>query len=130
MKVYYPGKKKVFIDVNGFTVKTDQGIKGGGDGEYPEPFTLFLASLGTCAGIYIKQFCDQREIDASEITIDQSLQYDNNKRMIGQIQLTVNVPKLFPEKYESALIRSAEMCAVKKHIHPDIELLTLINRLD
>ena len=117
------------MDINDFTVQTDQGLKGGGEGKFPEPFTLFLASLGTCAGVYIKQFCDQRGIDASEITIDQSLEYNNEKRMIGKIQLTVNVPESFPEKYEEAVIRSANMCAVKKHIHPDVEIVTLINRM-
>jgi len=128
MKVYYPGNKQVFMDINGFTIKTDQGVKGGGEGSFPEPFTLFLASLGTCAGVYIKQFCDQRGIDASEITIDQSLEYNNEKRMIGKIQLMVNIPASFPEKYEEAVIRSANMCAVKKHIHPDVELVTVIRR--
>lgn len=116
------------MDVSEFTIKTDQGPKGGGEGLYPEPFTLFLASLGTCAGIYIKQFCDQRGIDASEITIDQEIGYDSMKKMIGKIQLNVNVPSDFPEKYESAVIRSANQCAVKKHIHPDIELVTVVRR--
>ncbi len=126
MKVYYPGGKQVFMDVNGFTIKTDQGPRGGGEGAFPEPFTLFLAALGTCAGIYIKQFCDQRGIDASEITIEQSIDYDTTKRMIGKIQLIVHVPADFPKKYESAVIRSANQCAVKKHIHPDVELKTVI----
>ena len=117
------------MDTTEFTIQTDQEKRSGGDGKFPEPFTLFLASIGTCAGIYIKQFCDQRKIDASEITIDQSLEYNNEKRMIGKIQLIVNVPESFPEKYESAVIRAANMCPVKKHMHPDVELVTLINRI-
>ncbi len=35
--------------------------------------------------------------------------------MIGQIDLEIQVPEDFPEKYKDALIRSAELCAVKKH---------------
>lgn len=128
MKVYFPGNKQVFMEVNGFTVQTDQEPKSGGEGKYPEPFTLFLASLGTCAGIYIKQFCDQRDMDASAITIEQSLEYDREKRMIGRITLTVKVPHDFPDKYDSALIRSANQCAVKRHIHPDVALETVIVR--
>lgn len=128
MKVYFPGNKQVFMDVGEFTIQTDQGLQGGGEGRFPEPFTLFLASLGTCAGIYIKQFCDQRGIDASEITIDQSMEYNREKRMMGTITLTVHVPDAFPEKYDSAVIRAANQCAVKKHLHPDIELATLVVR--
>lgn len=128
MKVFYPGNKQVFMDVGDFTIQTDQGLKDGGEGKFPEPFTLFLASLGTCAGIYIKQFCDQRGIDASEVFIDQSLEYNREKRMIGTITLKVHVPDSFPEKYESAVIRAANQCAVKKHLHPEIELETLVVR--
>jgi len=51
MKIYFPHGKKVFADYGGFTIETDQAVKAGGDGSAPAPFNLFLASLGTCAGI-------------------------------------------------------------------------------
>ncbi len=59
MEVHFEGKKQVIAEVNGFTIKTDQHPRGGGEGTAPEPFTLFLASLATCAGIFVKGFCDQ-----------------------------------------------------------------------
>ena len=43
--------KRVDAHVGDFLIKTDQSVKMGGDGSAPEPFTLFLASIGTCAGI-------------------------------------------------------------------------------
>ena len=36
--------------------------------------------------------------------------------MIGKIALEIQVPPDFPEKYKEAVIRSAEQCAVKKHL--------------
>jgi ribosomal protein S12 methylthiotransferase accessory factor len=36
--------------------------------------------------------------------------------MIRQINLDIDLPPGFPEQYTSALIRSAELCAVKKHM--------------
>jgi putative redox protein len=35
--------------------------------------------------------------------------------MIGKIDLEIQVPPSFPEKYRPSLVRSAELCAVKKH---------------
>jgi len=35
--------------------------------------------------------------------------------LIEQFDLEIQVPENFPEKYKEALIRSAELCAVKKH---------------
>ena len=76
MEIYFAGNKKVFTDINGHTIKTDQAVRSGGDGEFPEPFTLFLASLGTCAGIYVKFFCDQRNISTENIKLTQDMAYD------------------------------------------------------
>lgn len=122
MKIYFEGKKQVFADVNGFTVKTDQSIRGGGEGQYPEPFTLFLSSLGTCAGIFVKGFCDSRGIDSQKIYLTQEQFYDSIKKMINRIEMKIHVPADFPEKYEKAAIQSASLCAVKRHLKEEIEI--------
>jgi ribosomal protein S12 methylthiotransferase accessory factor len=36
--------------------------------------------------------------------------------MIDEIDLDIIVPPTFPEKYRDSLIRSAELCKVKKHL--------------
>jgi putative redox protein len=120
MEIYFDGNKKVNAVINGFTIKTDQSPQGGGEGTAPEPFTLFLASLGTCAGIYVKSFCDQRQLSAEGIRLHQSLDYDQIKRMIGRVSLEIRVPSSFPVKYHDALVSTASLCAVKRHLHPDI----------
>ncbi len=128
MDIYFKGKKQVFADVNGFTLKTDQHPKGGGEGEYPEPFTMFLAALGTCAGIYVRGFCDQRGIPTDGITLQQEQQYDKEKGIIGLVQIVINVPADFPEKYDKALVQVAGLCAVKKHLRQDIEMNVSVKR--
>lgn len=128
MEIYFDGNKKVNADYNGFTIKTDQAIRSGGNGEYPEPFTLFLASLGTCAGIYVKVFCDQRSIPTDKIKLTQELRFDPVKRIIGEIDLDIHVPSDFPEKYEKAMIQSASLCAVKRHLRDDIRFNVKVKR--
>ena len=122
MKIYYNGNKKVFTDINGFTIKTDQAKQSGGDGEFPEPFTLFLASLGTCTGIYVKVFCDQRSISTEKISLSQEQHFNSDKRIIDKIELSINIPEDFPAKYEAAMIQTASLCAVKKHLREDIDV--------
>lgn len=122
MEIYFEGKKKVFANVNGHTIKTDQAIKSGGDGEYPEPFTMFLAALGTCAGIYVKSFCDQRGIPAENIRLTQAQKFNPIKKIIDKIEIQIHVPGDFPEKYENAVIQTASLCAVKRHLKDDIHV--------
>jgi len=121
MDIYFNGNKQVFADFSGFTVKTDQAVRAGGEGAYPEPFSLFLASLGTCAGIYVKSFCDQRGIPTEKIRLTQEARFDPVRHLMGQFDLDIFVPSDFPEKYEQAMIQTASLCAVKRHLNADIK---------
>jgi ribosomal protein S12 methylthiotransferase accessory factor len=116
MEIFFPGGKRVDAAVHGFTVKTDQPPSGGGEGSAPAPFTLFWASIGTCAGIYVLGFCQQRGLPTDNIRIRQSVEFDPSTRMAQRVKLDIDLPPDFPERYTAAVIRSAELCAVKKHL--------------
>ena len=119
IEVTFDGKKKVNANINGFVISTDQPVEGGGDGSAPSPFDLFLASLATCAGIYVKGFCDQRGIPAEGISLFQDMEYDQETQLIKKVNIEIQVPADFPEKYLDALIAVAGKCKVKKHMqHP------------
>jgi ribosomal protein S12 methylthiotransferase accessory factor len=116
VKVVFPGGKRVDALINGFTIKTDQAVQGGGEGSEPEPFTLFLASMATCAGIFVLSFCQHRGLSTEGIYITMTNEVDPEKRLIGKVNINIVVPDAFPQKYHAPLIRSAEQCAVAKHI--------------
>jgi ribosomal protein S12 methylthiotransferase accessory factor len=115
MEIMFPGGKRVDALFDGFTVQTDQPVSSGGEDSAPAPFDLFLASIGTCAGIYVLSFCQQRSIPTDDIRLVQNIGR-NPETGILEIGIDIAVPSGFPEKYRGALIRSAELCAVKKHI--------------
>ena len=114
MVISFPGGARVDAQFGSFTVKTDQPPQGGGEGSAPTPFATFLASLGTCAGIYVLGFCRQRGLPTDGIRLTQRLGADRETGLVSKVELDIHVPPGFPEKYHSALIRSAEQCAVKK----------------
>jgi len=116
MKITFPGNKKVNAEYKGQTIKTDQPEKAGGEGSAPEPFSLFLASIGTCAGIFVKSFCDKRDISAENIEIVQKMNYNKEERLIDKIELEIHLPEDFPDKYKEPLVNSANLCTVKKHL--------------
>ena len=114
--VNFPGGARVDAHFDGFTVQTDQPIQAGGEDSAPSPFSLFLASLATCAGIYVLGFCRQRNLPTEGIQILQRMEKDPVSGMVTRVDLDIQVPASFPEKYRPSLVRSAELCAVKKHI--------------
>jgi ribosomal protein S12 methylthiotransferase accessory factor len=119
LEITFPGGLRVDATFNGFTLRTDQTVKSGGEGTAPTPFMAFMASLGTCAGVYVLGFCRQRDIPADGIRVTQHTEADPATGMVTNVTLEIHVPPSFPEKYHSALVRAAEQCSVKKHLeHP------------
>jgi ribosomal protein S12 methylthiotransferase accessory factor len=114
--INFPEGARVDAALGNMVIKTDQPPSGGGNGSAPTPFALFLASMGTCAGIYVLSFCKQRGLPTDEISIVQSMEMDPVTHMVKTVNLDIKVPVDFPQRYKSALIRSAQLCAVKKHL--------------
>src|ERR1035437_8720376 len=96
MEITFDGGKVVTAHSHGHIIKTDQPVYSGGQNSAPSPYELFLASIGTCAGIYVKSFCDNRNIPTVNIKLD------------------IKLPSDFPDKYKEAVISVAELCKVKK----------------
>jgi len=127
MEIVFPGNKKVDAIFNGQVIKTDQPVQAGGDGTAPAPFELFLASIGTCAGIYVLGFCQARGIPTDGIKLIQKMNYNFQKRLFDKIEIEIKLPPDFPEKYKAAVIHAADNCAVKKHLlnPPEIVVKTV-----
>lgn len=127
MEIVFSGNKKVDAIFDGKVIKTDQPIQAGGDGTAPAPFDLFLASIGTCAGIYVLGFCQARGIPTDGIKLIQKMNYNYQKRLFDKIEVEIVLPPDFPEKYKSAVIHAADNCAVKKHLLNPPEIIVKTN---
>ncbi len=124
MKITFPGNVRVNAEIGGLVVQTDQPMMAGGDGSAPSPFTLFLASLGTCAGFYIASFLNSRHIPTDQVSLTQRNEFDPQTHQLTGVKLIIETAPEFPAKYHNALIRAAAMCAVKKTLEnpPQIDV--------
>jgi len=126
MIIDFPGGARVDAHFRGHDLATDQPAGGGGQDSAPMPFEVFLASIGTCAGIYILGFCRQRGIPTEGVRIVQRNYRNPMSGLMDKIDLEIQVPPTFPKQYHSALIRSADLCLVKKTLEkpPKFEITT------
>ena len=126
MEITFEGGKVITAHLNGQIIRTDQPLANGGGNSAPAPFDLFLASIGTCAGIYVKSFCDRRQISTEGMKIIQTMEFDNEKKTPSLFKLDIQLPSGFPEKYKEAVINAAELCLVKKTINnqPEFQIIT------
>ncbi len=70
MEITFGGNKKINASFHGFEIKTDQPESAGGNNAAPTPFDLFLASLGTCAGIFAVGFLQSRNLSTEGFKIN------------------------------------------------------------
>jgi putative redox protein len=126
MEITFDGGKVVTAHFKEHSIKTDQPAAQGGENSAPSPFDLFLASIGTCAGIYVKSFCDNRKIPTDNIRIIQTAEYDKQTGLPVNIKIDIKLSPDFPEVYKEAVIKAAELCKVKKTIAnpPVFEVIT------
>ena len=126
IEVKFPRGKQVDAHVGDHHIPTDQDPDSGGEGRAPEPFQLFLASIGTCAGIYAKSFCDQRDL-AAPLGLDLDI-VRGEDGLIRQIDLVLHVDGDFPPRYDSAITRAMSLCAVKKQLRSEIHTVIHVAR--
>ena len=115
MELVFAGGKRVEARWDAMVVATDQSPAHGGSGSAPEPFMLFLASLGTCTAAYVQGFCEARAIDHTRIKMTEIIDYDETGK-VTSITVQIHLPEDFPEKYIRTIERVANGCAVKKAI--------------
>ena len=124
LEITFPGGARVDARFDNFIVETDQ------EGSAPAPFALFLASIGTCAGYYVLEFCQKRGIPTEGICIVQRTSTDHITGMVNLIALNIQLPPRFPEKYVASVMRAAELCKVKKHLEtpPVFSIFTTVTQ--
>jgi putative redox protein len=124
MIIDFPGGSRVDAHFGSFTVATDQPPAASA----PSPFEIFLASIGTCAGIYVAGFCQSRNLPTDGIRIIERINHSRTTGMLESVGLEIQVPPEFPEKYRNSLIHSAQLCAVKKTLEnpPRFDITTAV----
>ncbi|MBS2028125.1 MAG: OsmC family protein [Deltaproteobacteria bacterium] len=125
--VTLPGGRRVDAQLGGHVIHTDQPLDNGGQDTAPSPFELFLAAMGTCAGIFVQGFCASRGLATEGIQIVERPHYDAHG-VLTDVELELKLPAGFPVKYREPLVRVIEQCSVKRAIqnHPSFTVKTTV----
>ncbi|MBT8318283.1 MAG: OsmC family protein [Lutibacter sp.] len=91
------------------------------------PFLLFLASIGMCSAVYVRSFLAQRGIPFNDVVINQKMDYDQSAGMVKSVEIQLDLPSQFPEKYKGAIKKVVDQCLVKRHLVDAPELYVTTN---
>lgn len=88
----------------------------GGKDRGPTPPELFIASLGSCVGAFVAQYCARTEIDARDMTIDVTFDKVEQPTRLTNLKVRVDLPHGQCHEREKAIHRVAQHCPVHETI--------------
>jgi putative redox protein len=115
IEITLPGGRRVEARAGAHVIRTDQPVDNGGADSAPSPFELFLASIGTCAGIFVQGFCASRGIPYEHVRVIERVEFDA-AGVLAKVDLELKLPDDFPAKYREAVLKVVEQCSVKRAI--------------
>ena len=116
IQVTFAGGKKLEARVGDKTISTDLPPEMGGNGTAPEPFTLFMSSIATCAALYALNFCEAREIPIEGMGLKLDYGFDLKTKRCDTLTIDLKLPAGFPPKYKKAVLKAMDLCSVKRHM--------------
>src|SRR5262249_29654620 len=83
--VSFPGGRRAAARAGRHLVPTAHPAELGGEDAAPAPFDLFLASLATCAGIYVLGFCQARGLSTEGLALVQRVERDPATKLPARV---------------------------------------------
>lgn len=97
-------------------VFTDQHQAEGGTDKAMTPAELFVASLGTCIGVYARRFCMRHNLPAEGLKVLLDWTVVKDPWRIDAIKVEIHYPHNISENEKKGLLRLAQACFVHETI--------------
>jgi putative redox protein len=108
-----PGPGRVDSDVSGCVIPTDHPPADARAGRAPEPWFLFLSSIGSCMASFVSDCCRERSLPTDGIRLIQRQDLAEVGDTIPEVAVEIEVPGGFSEEDREALAAAAAACTVK-----------------
>jgi putative redox protein len=114
---------------SGTILETDAPTDNRGKGERFSPTDLLCISLATCIVTTMGMKASDMDIDLTDTKMEITKHMITDPRRVGKIEIILNFPSSLnlDEKQRIILKRSGDNCPVKKSLHPDVEVVTILN---
>lgn len=114
---YYKGDMLFESKLGNHSILIDVPATMGGSDRAPTPPELFVASLGSCVGAFVANYCNNAAIDARDMTVDVTFDKLEDPTRLANVKVTVKMPHGTCGRRKEALRRVAENCPVHTTIN-------------
>ncbi|MFP3854513.1 MAG: OsmC family protein [Anaerolineales bacterium] len=100
------------------TLTIDVPAGMGGSDRGPTPPQVFIASIGSCVGALVADYCQRNDVDTRGMTVDVDFEKADKPTRLTNLKVTINMPQgECTKKRETVIRRVAEHCPVHETIN-------------
>ena len=100
----------------------DQPREKGGFGSGLSPTEHFMISMASCIATYVQSYCDTGDIDCHGMSVDAAWELEKKPTRITKMDFTIHLPKADVGKRKTAVLKSADKCAIKNTLKDPPEI--------
>jgi uncharacterized OsmC-like protein len=89
---------------------------GEGSDQGPTPPDLFVASLGSCVGVFVANYCRNAGTDVTDLSVDVAYAKAEDPTRLTNVRVRINLPHGDYARREKAILRVAERCPVHETV--------------
>ncbi len=116
-------KYKCTVEWNHGKFIVDEPEAAGGKDLGPDPYTLMLSSVGTCALATLRMYIDRKGWDIPKITVSVNMYQElRDGKMVTVIDRDLNFLSPITDEQRERLVQIAKVCPVSKVLEGDIEV--------
>jgi len=113
---YHKGDMLFESEIGNHSIVIDVPDSMGGSDRGATPPQIFIASLGSCIGAFVANYCNNVGIDTTDLSVDVSFEKVEDPTRLTDVKVQVNVPNGDISGREKALLRVAGHCPVHETI--------------
>ncbi len=124
LSVKYSQGIEFLVQARGHSLTVDLPKEKGGQDHGMTPPEVFIASLGSCIGVYVVRYCQNAKLDAKELEIGLEWSLSDDKTKIQDIKVAIILPKADIGKRRNAILEAAHHCLIHNTIlgHPSVDI--------
>lgn len=116
ISTYYKGDMLFESEMGSHKLTIDVPAAMGGGDRGPTPPEIFIASLGSCIGAFVANYCAKSGVNAEDLRVDVSFDKAENPTRLVNLEVEIHLPNAECTNRRQALQRVAEHCPVHETI--------------
>ena len=126
MTIAYTGGMQFVAETRGHRITIDLPPGQKGEDSGPTPPELFIASLGSCIGVYVVDYLTSRGLPRDGVRVEMTWEDEKSPARIGTVTANIELPDGIGPEHTRMALKAAQACKIHNTLHHKPEVCVTI----